>query len=93
MQVQRRTRRRHPDSTSPQWAALVGLRPGLLRQVARKRAVLDAGAFVACTSRRTVHRHTTWPRCGASTPRIKHVAASCGRSARTLLLGHWPGRV
>jgi len=43
MQVQRRTLRRHSDSTSPQWASLVGLRPGLLRQVARKRAVLDAG--------------------------------------------------
>jgi len=43
MQVQRRTRRRHSDRTSPQWAAIVGLRPGLLRQVARKRAVLDAG--------------------------------------------------
>ena len=43
MQVQRRTRRRHSDRASPQWAALVGLRPGLLRQVARKRAVLDAG--------------------------------------------------
>ncbi len=41
--MQRRTRRRHSDSTSPQWAALVRLRPGLLRQVARKRAVLDAG--------------------------------------------------
>ena len=27
----------------PQWAGRVGLRPGLLRQVARKRAVLDAG--------------------------------------------------
>lgn len=43
MQVQRRTRRRHSDSTSLQWAALVGLRPGLLRQVVPKRAVLDAG--------------------------------------------------
>ena len=27
----------------PQWAGLVGLRPGLLRQVVQKRAVLDAG--------------------------------------------------
>jgi hypothetical protein len=53
MQVQRRTRRRHSDSTSPQWAALVGLRPGLLRQVARKRAVLDAGGSLPV-------RHEGW---------------------------------
>lgn len=36
-------RRRHCERAPPQWAGLVGLRPGLLRQVARKRAVLDAG--------------------------------------------------
>jgi hypothetical protein len=31
------------DGAPPRWAGLVGLRPGLLRQVVRKRAVLDAG--------------------------------------------------
>ncbi len=31
------------DGAPPQWAGLVGLRPGLLRQVVPKRAVLDAG--------------------------------------------------
>ncbi|SIR90192.1 hypothetical protein SAMN05428955_0412 [Pseudomonas sp. 7SR1] len=36
-------RRRHSEFAPPQWAGLVGLRPGLLRQVVRKRAVLDAG--------------------------------------------------
>lgn len=36
-------RRRHAERAPPQWAGLVGLRPGLLPQVARKRAVLDAG--------------------------------------------------
>lgn len=32
-----------PNVAPPQWSGLVGLRPGLLPQVARKRAVLDAG--------------------------------------------------
>lgn len=32
-----------PASAPPQWAGLVGLRPSLLPQVARKHAVLDAG--------------------------------------------------
>ena len=36
-------RRRHAERAPPQGAGLVGLRPGLLPQVARKRAVLDAG--------------------------------------------------
>ncbi len=31
------------DGSPPQWAELVGLRPGLLRQVVPRRAVLDAG--------------------------------------------------
>ena len=35
--------------------------------------------FAACTSRRTVHRHAARPPYGASTPRLKHVAASCGK--------------
>jgi len=38
-----RWRGRDFDSAPPQWAGLVGLRPGLLRQVVPKRAVLDAG--------------------------------------------------
>lgn len=37
-----RWRRQNFDSTPPQGAELVGLRPGLLRQVVPKRAVLDA---------------------------------------------------
>lgn len=43
--------------------------------------------FVACTSRRTVHRHAARPCNGASTPRLKHQAASYGRGAFTLSLG------
>ena len=43
--------------------------------------------FVACTSRRTVHRHAARPCNGVSTPRLKHQAASYGRGAFTLSLG------
>ena len=38
-----RLRRIGPASAPPRWAGLVGLRPGLLRRVVQKRAVLDAG--------------------------------------------------
>lgn len=38
-----RNRRIGQASAPPRWAGLVELRPGLLRQVVRKRAVLDAG--------------------------------------------------
>lgn len=43
--------------------------------------------FAACTSRRTVHRYAARPCNGASTPRLKHQAASYGRGAFTLSLG------
>ena len=43
--------------------------------------------FVACTSRRTVHRHATRPCNGASTPRLKQEAACYVRGAFTLSLG------
>ena len=46
--------------------------------------------FTACTSRRTVHRHATRPRYGASTPRLKHAAASGGKGRSRLSLGYWP---
>ncbi len=49
--------------------------------------------FVACTSRRTVHRHATRPRYGASTPRIKPVAAICGKRRSRLSLGVGLARV
>lgn len=47
-------------------------------------------AVRACTSRRTVHRHATRPRYGASTPRLKPVAAICGKERSRLSLGCWP---
>lgn len=43
--------------------------------------------FVACTSRRTVHRHATRPCNGASTPRFKQEAACYVRDAFTLSSG------
>ncbi len=44
-------------------------------------------AVRAFTSRRTVHRHATRPRYGASTPRLKPVAAICGKERSRLSLG------
>lgn len=43
--------------------------------------------FVACTSRRTVHRHAARPCNRASTPRLKQEAACYVRDAFTLSLG------
>ena len=43
--------------------------------------------FVACTSRRTVHRHAARPCNGASTPRLKQEAACYVRDAFTSSLG------
>lgn len=64
----------------------VGLRPGLLRQVVPKRAVLDA---VGSLPVRHEGRFTDTPlghAYGASTPRLKHVAA-CGSKGRSLCRG------
>lgn len=47
-------------------------------------------AVRACTSRRTVYRHATRPRYGASTPRLKPVAVICGKERSRLSLGCWP---
>lgn len=47
----------------PQWAGLVGLRPGLLRQVVPKRAVLDAGGsrlYVTKGGSPTRHQDSLW---------------------------------
>lgn len=54
------------------------VRRGLLRQVARKRAVLDADGGLSGPSRRPVHRHAPRPCHDASTPRLKPSAAGCG---------------
>ena len=67
-----------------------GLRPGLLRQVAPKRAALDAGGSA---QPRHEGRFTDTPpghAYGASTPRRKHVAASKGRGRSRLSLACWP---
>ena len=65
-------------------------RTGLLRQVAPKRAVLDAsGSAQPCHE----GRFTDTPpghAYGASTPRRKHVAASNGRGRSRLSLACWP---
>lgn len=47
-------------------------------------------AVRACTSRRTVHRHATRLRYGASTPRLNHVVAICGKERSRSSLGYWP---
>ena len=44
-------------------------------------------AVRACTSRRTVHRHATRPRYGASTPRLKHVRRNLRHEAFSLVVG------
>jgi hypothetical protein len=49
--------------------------------------------YIACTSRRTVHRHAPGLAHGTSTPRLKLGAASCGRGAPALSLGCWPCRI
>jgi hypothetical protein len=43
--------------------------------------------FVACTSRRTVHRHAARPCNGASTPRLKH-GPQAAAGALGLVVGH-----
>jgi hypothetical protein len=84
------SRRWYLDSAPLQWARLVGLRPGLLRQVVRKCAVPDAGSSLPG---RHEGRFTDTPpghAYGASTPRFKHVAACGGRGVLALVLGGWP---
>ena len=66
--------------------ACAGLRPGLLRQVVRKRVVFDAGGS---SPTRHEGRFTDTPpglAYGASTPRLMHEAASCGRGVLALSL-------
>ena len=51
------------DGAPPQWVGLVGLRPGLLRQVVPKRAVLDAGGsrlYVTKDGSPTRHPASLW---------------------------------
>lgn len=51
------------DGAPPQWAGLVGLRPGLLRQVVPKRVVLDAGGsrlYVTKDGSPTRHPASLW---------------------------------
>ncbi|HED3539851.1 TPA: hypothetical protein R4152_005467, partial [Citrobacter freundii] len=62
----------------PQWAGLVWLRPGLLRQVARKRAVPDAGGSLSVRHER---RFTDTPPSLASME-LPHHASVCGRELR-----------
>ena len=47
-------------------------------------------AVRACTSRRTVHRHATRLRYGASTPRLNHVVAISGKERSRSSLGCCP---
>jgi hypothetical protein len=71
------SRRQRFDRAPPQWAGLVWLRPGLLRQVARKRAVPDAGGSLSV---RHEGRFTDTPPSLASMELPHH--ASDGRELR-----------
>ena len=64
-----------------------GATPGLAAAGCAKACRPRRWRFAACTSRRTVHRHAARPPYGASTPRLKHVAASCGKGRSRLSLG------
>ena len=72
------SRRQRFDRAPPQWAGLVWLRPGLLRQVARKRAVPDAGGSLSVRHER---RFTDTPPSLASME-LPHHASVCGRELR-----------
>ena len=72
------SRRQRFDRAPPQWAGLVWLRPGLLRQVARKRAVPDAGGSLSVRHER---RFTDTPPSLASME-LPHPASVCGRELR-----------
>ena len=77
------------DGAPPQWVGLVGLRPGLLRQVVPKRAVLDAGGSrLYVTKDGSPTRHPL--RYGASTPRLNHVVAISGKERSRSSLGCCP---
>ena len=77
-QVWRRIAPPTVDRAPPQWAGLVWLRPGLLRQVARKRAVPDAGGSLSVRHER---RFTDTPPSLASME-LPHHASVCGRELR-----------
>ena len=60
----------------PQWAGLVGLRPGLLRQVVPKRAVLDAGGsrlYVTKDGSPTSHPASLWRIHATPQPRRRNL--------------------
>ena len=86
-----RARRQRFDRAPPQWAGLVWLRPGLLRQVARKRAVPDAGGSLSVRHER---RFTDTPPSLASMELPHHAsvcAVSCaGRSGLVVGALTWP---
>lgn len=78
------------DGAPPQWAGHVGLRPGLLRWVVQIRAVLDADGSPPGHHE---GRFTDTPPGldhVASTPRLKHEAASSGKGRSRLVVGGWP---
>ena len=81
-------RRRHPD---PMRAATMigacGPTPWLAATGCMKACRPRRWRFVACASRRTVHRHAARPCNGASTPRLKQEATCYVRDAFTLSLG------
>ena len=77
------------DGAPPQWVGLWGYAPACCGRLCQS-VPSSTLAVRACTSRRTVHRHATRLRYGASTPRLNHVVAISGKERSRSSLGCCP---